>query len=175
MATEYVLFSGEINEQTIDELLKKVFAMSGRGNDACILMNSIGGWHNPAKRCYEMLRAFPTDLSTHNIGQVRSDAVLIYLAGERRYATAQSTFQFEPQHWTFSGAATIEPMRAAIASLQQTTAEFSSIYAARTGRAAHEIVPLFEKVEVFPADWAVENGFAHSVEQVTIPAGQSLQ
>ncbi len=175
MATEHVLFSGDINEQSVDDLLRKVFAISGRENDICILMNSTGGWNNPAKRCYEMLRTVPTELSTHNIGQIDSSAILIYLAGERRYATELSSFQFNPQHWTFSSPVTIKDLRDATTTLQGTTAEFSRIYASRTPKTADEIARLFERVERFSATWAVENGLAHEIAAVTIPAGQSLQ
>ena len=94
MAIEYVLFSRQINDATVNELVAKLNEISKRGHDIYLLLNSSGGNVHAGIHCYNMLRALPTHLTTHNVGRVDSIANAIFLAGEKRFATASAIFMF---------------------------------------------------------------------------------
>lgn len=57
-------------------------------------MSTPGGSVMNGMNVYNILRGLPVELITHNVGNVDSIGNAIFLAGSKRYATAQSTFMF---------------------------------------------------------------------------------
>ena len=74
MAIEYVLFSRLINYENVSELVRKLNEISSREQDIYLLLNSHGGNVAAGIHCYNMLRALPTRLVSHNVGNVDSIA-----------------------------------------------------------------------------------------------------
>ncbi len=50
---------------------------------------------------YHFLHSLPVPVITHNIGSVESIGIVVFLAGERRFACPHSRFLIHPLHWTF--------------------------------------------------------------------------
>src|ERR1035438_4295181 len=91
----YVSFSAEINPNTTESLIATVANCVNQGKEEIYLMMSTpGGSVMHGLNIYNVLRAFPIKLVTHNVGNVDSIGNAIFLAGEERFACPHSTFMF---------------------------------------------------------------------------------
>jgi ATP-dependent protease ClpP protease subunit len=61
-----------------------------------------GGAINAAFAAYNELRGLPVKLITHNVGATDSAALLFFMAGSQRLASAASAFHFHQVAWSFS-------------------------------------------------------------------------
>ena len=83
----YVSFSAEINANTTESLIATIANCVNQGKAEIYLMISTpGGSVMHGLNIYNVLRAFPVKLVTHNVGNVDSIGNAIFLAGEERYA-----------------------------------------------------------------------------------------
>lgn len=99
--TVYVSFSAEINANTTESLIALLSDLSNKGTQRVYLMLSTpGGSVMHGITLYNVLRAFPFRLTTHNVGNVDSIGNAIFLAGEERLASPHSTFMFTEWDWT---------------------------------------------------------------------------
>src|SRR5262249_11887886 len=57
-----------------------------------LCISSNGGAPDQAFYVHELLKASPVPITTHNVGIVQSAAMIIFLAGSRRFAVPLSTF-----------------------------------------------------------------------------------
>ena len=57
-----------------------------------LLLSTPGGSVMNGMNLYNVLKGMPFELITHNVGNVDSIGNVIFLAGEKRYATANATF-----------------------------------------------------------------------------------
>src|SRR5688572_11202486 len=93
--TVYVSFIAEINQTTTESLLGLCAKLGNSGvKRVYLLLSSPGGAVSAGIAAYNLLRAMPFHLVTHNVGSVNSIANVIFLAGEERYASPSATFMF---------------------------------------------------------------------------------
>ncbi len=59
-------------------------------------ISSLGGLTHVAVGMYNYLKSLPFKITTHNLGEVTSGAVLVYLAGSTRTAEPNSKFLIHP-------------------------------------------------------------------------------
>src|ERR1700691_2422270 len=91
----YISFSAEINANTTESLIATVANVVNQGRAEVYLMISTpGGSVMHGLNLYNVLRAFPIKLVTHNVGNVDSIGNAIFLAGEERFACPHSPFMF---------------------------------------------------------------------------------
>lgn len=91
----YVSFSAEINASTTESLIAAMTNLANQGvPKVTLLLSTPGGAVMNGMNVYNVLRAMPFELTTHNVGNVDSIGNAIFLAGERRYAAPHSTFMF---------------------------------------------------------------------------------
>src|ERR1700680_3114676 len=91
----YVSFSAEIVPATTESLIAVMADCANKGVPHVYLMLSTpGGSVMHGLNLYNVLRAMPFKLTTHNVGNVDSIGNAIFLAGEERWACPQSTFMF---------------------------------------------------------------------------------
>lgn len=82
-------FVSDVNYDTVDRLLKTVTEQIDKGNhDITILIGSGGGQVEPAFAAFNILRhlAAPTQITTYNIANADSAAVVLFSAGTKRYS-----------------------------------------------------------------------------------------
>lgn len=89
-------FIGPIDCASIISLQTFIAGQNGLPQHLQINFSSIGGELTPAIALYNYLKKIPTEITTHNIGEVSSAAVLPYLAGNIRTATPSSRFTIHP-------------------------------------------------------------------------------
>jgi ATP-dependent protease ClpP protease subunit len=67
------------------------------------MISTPGGSVMYGMNLYNVLRAFPIKLITHNVGNVDSMGNAVFLAGEERFACPHSTFMFHGVGFDFNG------------------------------------------------------------------------
>lgn len=67
-----------------------------------IEINSVGGITSIGVTIYNLLKSLPCKIHTHNLGEVSSAALLIYLAGDTRTAEDISKFMIHPIKMTLN-------------------------------------------------------------------------
>ena len=125
---------------------------------------------------YNMLRAMPFELVTHNVGNVDSIGNAVFLAGERRYASPHSTFMFHGVAFQAEGGKVFDEklLRERLDSILADQKRIGSILDERTNLTGRQIKELFRKAATKDATFALENGLVHDIRDVEVPAGTPL-
>jgi ATP-dependent protease ClpP protease subunit len=90
-----IYFSGRVNQENLN-LLKDQILSENPQEEIKIYISSGGGSLTAAIAFYEWIRIKKIDITTIAVGNVSSAAVILFLAGERRVATACSSFLIHP-------------------------------------------------------------------------------
>ena len=173
---EYVLFSRVIAPKSVVELVSKLNDIAGRGQDVYLLLNSHGGNVAAGIHCYNMLRALPTRLVTHNVGNVDSIANAIFLAGEERYSTSSAVFMFHSVGFDFSEKTRLDcrQLRERLDSAVADHNRIGAIISDRSKLALPAAIELFDVQLVRTAEWALETGIIHEVTDLRLPKDRIL-
>ena len=176
MATEYVLFSRLINDENVSELVKKLNEISSRGQDIYLLFNSPGGNVASGIHCCNMLRALPTRLVTHNVGNVDSIANAVFLAGEERFSTSSAVFVFHSVGFDFTAPARLDcrQLREHLDSVVADHNRIGAIISDRSALALSAAIELFDTQIVRTAEWALKSGVIHEVRDLQLPSDRIL-
>jgi ATP-dependent protease ClpP protease subunit len=106
MPTAYVSFCKPVNFDTATTLVRCCReALSDHGNKwdkLTLMISSTGGSVAAAFGAYNEIMGMPIEVYTLNTGATDSSALMIFMAGKRRYACAKSAFLFHQMSWTFS-------------------------------------------------------------------------
>ena len=137
-----------------------------------IAFSSPGGEVKSALHLFNFLRGLPMTITAHNLGNMDSAAVIIYLAAEKRLCSQQARFLF---HGIASKVAAqsewrIEHLQDKVSELRSDEGSFAAIIAARcNGINKAKAADLMRGTHVFDADAAVKNGIAHTIAEYTPP------
>ena len=108
----YATFAGVIDAHSAQRVFQAFpVAVNGSVKKVHFLIQSSGGSVAEGIAIHNYLKSLPLELITYNCGAVSSIAVLMYLSGKLRRATANSTFMIHKTTFTFQGAATAMMMR----------------------------------------------------------------
>ncbi len=92
---EYLSFSAEINQQTTEGLLSKCCDLSSGGvKTISIALSTTGGDVQCGINIYNVLRGLPCEIVMHNVSAVNSVGVVVFCAGDKRYANEHTSFLF---------------------------------------------------------------------------------
>jgi ATP-dependent Clp protease, protease subunit len=174
LSTVYVSFSAEINANTTESLLATMANCANQGVDEVqLLLSTPGGSVMNGMNLYNMLRAMPFKLTTHNVGNVDSIGNAVFLSGEQRYACPHSTFMFHGVG--FDAIATThfdeKLLSERLASVLADQKRMAGIIEERTNLEAAQIEPLFREAQTKDAAYAIGAGIVHEVKDVAIPEG----
>ena len=175
--TAYISFTAEINVKTMEALLGVLAQQCSQGiKTVYLLLSTPGGQVNCGITIYNMLRAMPFHLITHNVGNVDSIGNVIFLAGAERYACAHSTFMFHGVGFDIIQPARLEEksLRERIGSLDADQNRIGGIIKDRTKLNAKKVKRLFFEAQTKDAAYARANGIIHKVREVKIPAGSPI-
>lgn len=93
--------SGDVNSDMVHRVFDAVASMSSEGIDtAHILLQSNGGYVSDGLCLYNFLANAPVRFLMYNGGAVASIAVILFLAGTRRYASETARFMIHKSHAT---------------------------------------------------------------------------
>ena len=126
---------------------------------------------------YNMLRAMPFKLVTHNVGAVNSIGNVIFLAGEDRYACPNSTFMFHGVGFDVKAGARFEEklLRERLEGINADQAQIASIIEQRAGfTGPDEVKELFLEAQTKDPTYALAKGIIHDIRDVEIPSGAPI-
>jgi len=171
----YVSFSAEINQTTTEGLLAAIAELMMKGVQTIYLMLSTSGGNvMNGMTIYNVLRALPVKVITHNVGNVDSIGNVIFLAGSERYATKHSTFMFHGVAFNTTGPESVDEklLRERMGVVKAEHKRIASIMAERTRKLkAEEVEKRFAEAMTRDPNEALADGIIHDIREVQIPAG----
>lgn len=176
--TVYVSFSAEINPTTAESLIATMARLANGGAKTVhLLLNTPGGGVMNGINIYNVLRAMPFKLVTHNVGNVDSIGNAIFLAGEERYAVPQARFMFHGVAHSLQGQQVLDgpKLRELLDGLEKDEARIASVIAERTTISDTDASELFKSAQVKDATEAVRLGIIHEVRDVNVPPGTRIE
>lgn len=173
----YVSFSAEIMPHTTESLIAVMANCANQGvKEAYLMISTPGGNVMHGMNLYNVLRAMPFKLITHNVGNVDSIGNAVFLAGEERFACAHSTFMFHgvglnpPQGTRLEEKNVKEVLRNILADQKR----IGSIIRDRTKLSETDVEALFTEAQTKDATYAASCGIVHQIKDVQIPQGSTV-
>ena len=173
----YVTFSAEIIPSTTEALIAAMANLANQQvQEVHLLISTPGGSVMNGLNLYNVLRAMPFLLTTHNVGTVDSIGNAVFLAGERRYAAPHSTFMFHGVGFDTMPGQRLEEksLRERLDNVLADQGRIASIIEERTNLEAKKIRPLFREAQTKDAAYAAGVGIVHEVKDVEIPSGAAV-
>lgn len=177
MTTTYISFSAEIVPKTTESLIAVCGEQAKKGVETVYLMLSTpGGSVMHGLNLYNVLRAFPFKLITHNVGNVDSIGNAVFLAGTERYASPHSSFMFHGVGFNVKDGQRFEEklLREKLDGIMKDQKRIGSIIGQHTNLNAKEIGKLFREARTKDADFALSVGIVHEIRDVNIPQGSPI-
>lgn len=173
----YVLFNANVTGKSATALLAATVAFSNEGvRRVHLLLSSGGGSVFHGLTLYNMLRAMPFHLVTHNVGTVDSVTNVIFLAGDERYAAPHSTFLFHGVRFGVSAQTqmTRSELIERLGSLEADQNKIAGVVGERTSTSAEEISRVFDQGETWTPEDALGAGMIHEIRDAEIPEGARI-
>jgi ATP-dependent Clp protease, protease subunit len=179
LSTVYVSFSAEIDVKTTESLISTMANLSNNPTVETVrlLLSTPGGSVMHGMNLYNVLRALPFNLITHNVGNVDSIGNVVFLAGDERYACDHTTFMFHGVGVDqAAGGPRLEekPLRELLDGIEASHKRIAAIVEERTNLGAAEIDPLFLEAKTKDAAYAVAHGIVDGIEPATVPPGAAF-
>ncbi len=123
-----------------------------------------------------VIRAMPFNLTTHNVGNVDSIGNVIFLAGQKRYASPHSTFMFHGVGFDSQATERFEEkvLRERLDSVQADQRRIGSIIVERTRLQQSAVKKLFLEAQTKDAAYAISCGIVDEIRDVKIPPGSPI-
>jgi ATP-dependent Clp protease protease subunit len=173
----YVSFSAEINVVTTEVLLNVVSNIVANNiPEVYLMLSTPGGVVMNGMNLYNVLRAMPIKLTTHNVGNVDSIGNVVFLAGEKRYACKHSTFMFHGVGIDIAQGVRLENklLRERLDGIEADHLRIGGVIEDRTKLDKATIAQLFLEARTKDAEFAVKNGFVEDIRDVQIPPGAPI-
>ncbi|MFL6657488.1 MAG: ATP-dependent Clp protease proteolytic subunit [Massilia sp.] len=124
----YFTLSGDVNSDMVHRVFEAVAAMSESGIEtAHVLLQSNGGYVSDGLCMYNFLSNAPIKFVMYNAGAVASIAVILFLAGTRRYASETARFMVHKSHATASPGARPDALNIIVEGLRADDARTEAI------------------------------------------------
>lgn len=134
--------SGDVNSDMVHRVFEAVAAMTADGIEtAHVLVQSNGGYVSDGLCLYNFLANSPVEFVMYNGGAVASIAVIVFLAGSRRYCSDTARFMVHKSHATASPGARPDALNIIVEGLRADDARTESI--------------LRRHIELTPEQWAI--------------------
>jgi len=173
----YVSFSAEIVPKTAETLIAVLGEQVNKHVDEVyLILSTPGGSVMNGINLYNVLKSFPFKLTTHNAGNIDSIGNAIFLAGEKRYACANSTFMFHGVGFDIKDGIRLEEkfLRERLDGIMQDQKRIGSIIRNHTHLNERQIRNLFREARTKDANYALSVGIIHEIKDVNIPQGSSI-
>ena len=173
----YVSFSAEINPTTTEALINAMASCASQGvKEVYLMISTPGGSVMNGMNLYNVLRAMPIKLTTHNVGNVDSIGNAIFLAGETRYASPHSTFMFHGVGFTAKRDQRFEEkeLRERLDSVLSDQKRIGSIIAEHTSLSDEQVEALFLEAQTKDATYAAGCGIVQEIKDAQIPQGSTV-
>lgn len=172
----FISFHAPINDQTAQHLLGATFNQIDNGATKFIYLISTPGGHvSSGITIYNIIKGLPVPTVMHNVGNIDSIGNAIFLAGQTRYVCPHSTFMFhgvgiDIQAYRFER----KDLEENLDGIRADEGRIGGIITDETSLVSSKVNDLFVQASTKDADWALANGFVHSIRDVVIPNGTSV-
>lgn len=167
----YVSFSAEITPPTTESLLATMaMCANAQVQEVYLLLTTVGGSVMHGLNLFNVLRAMPFRLVTHNVGSVNSIGNAVFLAGSPRYACPNSTFMFHGVGFDVSQPMRFEEkfLRERLESIVADQKRIGEIIEERTTLTPEQVEVLFREATTKDVAYAVSSGIIDDVRNVEI-------
>jgi ATP-dependent Clp protease protease subunit len=134
--------SGDVNSDMVHRVFEAVAGMTEDGIEtAHVLVQSNGGYVSDGLCLHNFLANAPVEFVMYNGGAVASIAVILFLAGTRRYASETARFMIHKSHATASPGSRPDALNIIVEGLRADDARTESI--------------LRKHIELTPEQWGI--------------------
>lgn len=120
--------AGDVNSDMVHRVFDAVADMTeDMVTDAHVLLQSNGGYVSDGICLYNYLSKLPIRFHFYNAGAVASIAVIVFMAGQRRYASGTARFMVHKSHASAPSGARPEALRIIVEGLQADDARTEEI------------------------------------------------
>ncbi|HZX28563.1 MAG TPA: ATP-dependent Clp protease proteolytic subunit [Telluria sp.] len=175
MSLHIVHFIGPINHSSVCTVRNLCLqALQNGATELELHLSTEGGNMTAGFALYFFLKSLPLPLTTFNIGSIESVGVVIFLAGQKRYACPGTRFLVHPLHWGFGNLVAADHSRVSEwrDCLDFDAERYAAIFDAATanGDSPVDIRPhLSGNARLFTAEEAVAAGIVHGAAQAHLP------
>ncbi|PYS92821.1 MAG: Clp protease [Acidobacteria bacterium] len=173
--TVYLNFYSPISQTTVQTLMAACTDAMRQFNPRTLYLSisSSGGEVAAGITLYNFLRGLPVRVVTHNIGAIDSIAVVIFLAGQDRYAVPTATFLFHGVQLGISQPTnlTIYQLRELVSGLDEDHNRIVHVITGRTKLSEDEVRELFAQGESKNPTFAVEREIIAAIQDFAVPQG----
>lgn len=171
----WINFEFAITWERVNLLQEIVTGLVGRGvGDVTLLISSSGGDVAAAISTYHFLRSVGIRLTTYNIGNTYSSAVVLFLAGDRRVTEMATQFVIHPPGIMGGASMTAQDLEQKVQALDQDTSRLREIFLARTHMTKDEADAMLRKVTFIDGRRALELGIVTELGHLDRQAGAPL-
>ena len=176
--TAYVIFTAQVGQKSTDAFILLCTELMSKGTGhVYLLLSSPGGNVMLGITLYNLMRSFPLKFTAHNIGNVDSIALLLYLAADTRYSARSSTFMFHGV-----GIDTKAPLRLEERLLAEKLEAFRADHKRLAGividrakfKDQSEVTALYAQEATKDVEWAKAVGIVHEIRDPQIPKGSVI-
>jgi ATP-dependent protease ClpP protease subunit len=138
-----------------------------------LALSTPGGQVMAGLTAFNVLKALPAKIITHNVGNIDSIGNAIFLAGAERFACRHSTFMFHGVGIDIPGGARLEEknLQESLDSILADQRRIGSIIQSNSTLSADETGKLFREARTKDANAALQIGLVHRIEEFAIPSG----
>lgn len=137
--------------------------------------SSGGGAVDSAITLYNFLKSLPCEIVMHNIGSIDSAANVVFMAGDRRYAVAHTSFLFHGVGYGFGNMNVSKTqINEGLSVVTEAENRIAGILARHSGLSEAEVRSLFAEGESKSASFAKEKGIISELKDVDIPTGTPI-
>lgn len=172
--TAYVIFSAEINASTAESLIATMAKLANQGvAHVYLALSTPGGAVMNGLNLYNVLRAMPFKLTTHNVGNVDSIGNSVFLAADTRYAAPHSTFMFHGVGINVGSGSRLEEkvLRERLGGLLADQKRIGAIIEERSQLTTEQVQALFLEAQTKDAAYAASVGIVQEIRDLVIPKG----
>ena len=174
----YINFCGEISYTSVNSLMATFSQLVTAHKTKVVhfLISSPGGNVDAGIALYNFLVSLPIELHTYNMGSIDSIANMIFIAGESRHASPESTFLFHGIKYTFSvnTQLTLGQVKEMESKMEKEENKMAGILTSRTTLNQKELKKLFKEGQSKGLDFAKEKGIIHDIKSLQIPPGAQV-
>lgn len=177
MTTHVIHFFGPLSQPAVEQLRNCAMTAVHKqdATELCLHLSSDGGNLTAAFTAYHFLRSLGIPVTTHNMGNVESAAVLVYLGGTSRLTVTHGRFMLHALHWGYPGGPVDHDRLAEHArSLDFDAERFAKVFDESTKGAAQPVnvrEHLAGRANILDAQCSVAAGISTAISDATVHKG----
>ena len=176
MATQYIVYTADIQTVQAAKLRDALAKAANAGNNVYLIISSGGGNVFEGLSIASFMKTLPIEITTHNVGQTDSIANVIFAAGSKRYANAHASFLFHGVTMHYDKVDLIESqLEEQYQQIKRLRESIATAFAGYTGLSFADAQALMVSgATILSAQEALGKAIIHEVRNATVPPGSQI-